>query len=132
MVAPRPPYERHVFVCTGGKVCPTQGSEAVHALLKEGVFAAGAGDRVRVNKAGCFAQCGHGPMVVVHPENRWYAAVTAADAEEILRADLLGGATVERLLHAPAAPGKNVCRAGEKPGTLAPLPPPAAAAGGSP
>ncbi len=30
-------------------------------------------DSVRINKAGCFSQCGHGPMIVVYPENVWYA-----------------------------------------------------------
>lgn len=119
------PYVRQVFVCTSGKVCPTQGSEAVHALLKDGVFRAGLGDSVRVNKAGCMAQCGYGPVVVVHPENRWYAPVTAADATELLEQDLLAGRPVERLLYRPAGPGKNVCRPGETPGTLPPLPPPA-------
>ena len=38
------PYRRQFFVCTSGKTCPTQGSEAVHAALKDAVFAAGFGD----------------------------------------------------------------------------------------
>ena len=36
-------------------------------------------DRIRVNKSGCMAQCGFGPMVVVHPEDVWYAGVRVAD-----------------------------------------------------
>jgi (2Fe-2S) ferredoxin len=118
------PYERMLLVCTGGKTCPTQGSAAVHAALKEACFAAGLGDRVRVNKAGCFAQCGHGPMVAAWPEGRWYAAVRAEDAAEIVASDLREGRPVERLLYRPAVPGKNVCRAGEAPGTIAPFVPP--------
>lgn len=120
------PYRRQFFVCTGGKTCPTQGSEAVHAALKDACFAAGLGDGVRVNKSGCFAQCGHGPMIVVWPEGRWYAAVRAEDVEEIARIDLAGGRPVERLLYRPEKPGKNVCRPGEAPGTIAPFVPPVA------
>ena len=30
-------YKHHVFVCTSGKTCPTQGSKEVHEVLKKGV-----------------------------------------------------------------------------------------------
>ena len=120
------PYERHLFVCTSGKTCPTQGSEAVHAALKEACFAAGLDASVRVNKSGCFAQCGHGPMIAVYPEGRWYAAVRAEDVADLVESELKGRKPVERLLYRPARPGKNVCKAGETPGTVAPFVPPAA------
>jgi len=121
------PFERMVLVCTGGKTCPTQGSEAVHAALREAVLRAGLADAVRVNKSGCFAQCGHGPMVAVFPEGRWYAAVRPGDAVEIFEEDLRGGRPVERLLYRPDRPGKNVCAPGSKPGTLpVSVPPPSA------
>lgn len=118
------PYERHLFVCTSGKTCPTQGSEAVHAALKEACFAAGLDATTRVNKSGCFAQCGHGPMVAVYPEGRWYAAVRAEDVAEIVECELKGRRPVERLLYRPERAGKNVCKAGEAPGTIAPFVPP--------
>ncbi|MCK6481910.1 MAG: (2Fe-2S) ferredoxin domain-containing protein [Planctomycetaceae bacterium] len=102
------PFERLFLVCTAGKTCPGQGGEAVHAALKDGVFAAGLGDRVRVNKGGCLSQCGHGPMIAVFPENRWYAGVRPEDVPEILATDVLGGRPLERLLFRPARPGKNV------------------------
>ena len=102
------PYERLVLVCTGGKTCPVHGGAEVHAALKDAVFSAGLGDRVRVQKGGCLAQCGHGPMVAVFPENRWYAGVLPADVPDLLETDLRGGGPVERLLHRPARPGKNV------------------------
>jgi (2Fe-2S) ferredoxin len=102
------PFERLFLVCTSGKTCPLQGSEAVHAALKDACFQAGLGDRVRVNKGGCLSQCGHGPMIAVFPENRWYAGVRPEDVAEIVEADLVGGRPVERLLHRPGKPGKNV------------------------
>ena len=38
------------------------------AALKDAVRAAGLADRIRINHAGCFSQCGNGPMAVVYPE----------------------------------------------------------------
>ena len=102
-------YERHVFVCTSGDWCPAVDGDGlgVHAQLKSLVREAGAGDRVRINHAGCFSQCGNGPMVVVYPDDVWYAAVTAADAAEIVTRHLLGGEPVERLRYRPLGNGPH-------------------------
>src|SRR5919197_1408953 len=86
-------YKYHVFVCTSGGTCPSQGSEAVHATLKKGAAAAGLKGRVRINHAGCMNQCGHGPMVVVYPDDVWYAHV----AGPLSDARVLGAAIVYRL-----------------------------------
>ncbi len=102
------PFEKHVFVCTSGKVCPTKGgSLQVHARLKELVRAAGLDSVIRINHSGCMAQCGHGPMVVVYPDNVWYCAVTAGDADVIFKEHLIGGVPVERLIYHPLRPGIN-------------------------
>ena len=101
-------YDRHVFVCTSGETCPMQGdTEAYVKALRAGVQKASRQGDVRVNKSGCFSQCGHGPMVVVYPENVWYAGVQASDLEEILASHIIGGAPVERLRYAPGMPGAN-------------------------
>ena len=69
-------YARHVFVCTAGDSCPVQGDvEKYVKTLRAAVVTVGRHVEVRVNKAGCFSQCGHGPMIVVYPENVWYAGV---------------------------------------------------------
>ncbi|HET8576680.1 MAG TPA: (2Fe-2S) ferredoxin domain-containing protein [Methylomirabilota bacterium] len=101
-------YARHVFVCTSGETCPTQGDvEKFVKVLRAGVAAAGKAVDVRINKAGCFSQCGHGPMMVVYPENVWYAAVKEADLQEILDSHILGGVPVKRLIYDPGVPGPN-------------------------
>ncbi|MHC4922471.1 MAG: (2Fe-2S) ferredoxin domain-containing protein [Planctomycetota bacterium] len=115
------PYQRQILVCTAGKTCPTQGAADVHRAIKDAVFRSGRGNSVRVNKAGCVAQCGYGPMVVFWPEGRWYAAVRREDVDELLTAELDNGAPLERLLYRPATPGKNVCHAGEVEGTIPPF-----------
>lgn len=102
------PFERHVFVCTTGKTCP-EGTDAmaVHARLKELVKLTGMEVKIRVNNAGCMDQCGHGPMIVVYPENVWYCAVKAEDADAIFHEHLVGGRPVERLIYHAARPGAN-------------------------
>jgi (2Fe-2S) ferredoxin len=99
-------YERHVFVCTSGKTCPGQGSVEVHAELKRRVKDAGLKGRVRVNHAGCMNQCGHGPMVVVYPEDVWYAGVDLAGARRIADEHLRDGRVVREYLYV-APPGDN-------------------------
>jgi (2Fe-2S) ferredoxin len=101
-------YETHVFVCTGGETCPTQGDvEQFVKYLRGEVARSGRHQDIRVNKAGCFSQCGHGPMIVVYPENVWYAGVQQADLAEIVQSHILGGKPVERLVYAPGVKGAN-------------------------
>ncbi|MEK6192387.1 MAG: (2Fe-2S) ferredoxin domain-containing protein [Chloroflexota bacterium] len=102
-------FERHVFVCTSGEWCPTVDGDGlgVHAALKAHVAEAGLADRVRVNKSGCFSQCGNGPMVVVYPEGIWYSAVSPADTAEILERHLVAGEPVERLRFRPTTMGSH-------------------------
>jgi len=101
-------YECHVFVCTSGETCPTQAdTEKYVKVLRAGVQKAGKQVEVRINKTGCFSQCGHGPMIVVYPENVWYAGVQESDLDEILTSHILGGRPVERLRYDPGVPGAN-------------------------
>ena len=89
-------YERHVFVCEG-KHCQRDGSEPVRETLKDRVSRAGLKRRVRVNRAGCLGQCGHGPMVVVYPDGVWYAGVDRDGARRIAEEHLLGARPVSDL-----------------------------------
>ena len=101
-------YDRHVFVCTSGETCPEQGdTEKFVKILREGARKAGQPSDVRINKAGCFSQCGHGPMIVVYPDDVWYAGVQEADLQEILTSHIIGGQPVERLRYNPGVPGAN-------------------------
>jgi (2Fe-2S) ferredoxin len=99
-------YRHHVFVCTSGKTCPKQGAEDVHKALKKLVFEAGLKQTIRVNHAGCMNQCGHGPMVVVYPDDVWYAEVDVNAAGRIVEEHLIGGRVVESVRYI-APPGDN-------------------------
>ncbi len=124
-------YDRHVFVCTSGETCPTQGDvEKFVKVLREGARKAGKQTEVRINKAGCFSQCGHGPMIVVYPENVWYRGVKESDLDEILTSHVVGGVPVERLRYEPGVPGPNKIDSGHTDATpqREPVAAPAAAA----
>jgi sirohydrochlorin cobaltochelatase len=101
-------YETHVFVCTSGEDCPVRGDvEQFVKYLRSEVVKAGRQQDIRINKAGCFSQCGHGPMIVVYPEDVWYAGVQQSDLAEIVQSHILGGKPVERLVYAPGVKGAN-------------------------
>lgn len=99
-------YQHHVFVCTSGKTCPTQDSKDVFQAIRTAVVDAGIKGQVRVNHSGCLGQCGHGPMVVVYPEDTWYHGVQAADAQRLVSEHLLGGHPLDDLRYV-APPGDN-------------------------
>jgi (2Fe-2S) ferredoxin len=92
-----PGYERHIFVCTSGSTCPLDGDAVgVQKTLKKRVAERPElKGRVRVNQSGCLNQCGHGPMMVVYPENVWYWRMTPEKAAEVFERHLLGGEPVE-------------------------------------
>lgn len=92
-------FEKHVFVCVSGKTCPGSGSIEVCDLLRKEISERGLKKQIRINKAGCFDQCGHGAVMVVYPESVWYAHVTPGDVKEIVESHLIGGQPVERLLY---------------------------------
>ena len=101
-------YETHVFVCTSGDDCPSKGDvEGFVKHLRAEVIKAGRQRDIRINKAGCFSQCGHGPMMVFYPEIVWYEGVTQADLPEIVQSHVLGGTPVARLVYAPGVKGAN-------------------------
>jgi (2Fe-2S) ferredoxin len=79
----------------------------VHAYLKEAVQRAKLKTKIRVNHSGCLDQCGHGPLLVVYPENVWYSHVTVDEAQTIFTQHILGGRPVESLRFQPPKPGAN-------------------------
>lgn len=99
-------YTRHVVVCSIGKTCSRGGGEDVFRAMKRAVRDAGLSGSVRVNTAGWVNQCGHGPMVVVYPEDVWYGAVDEVGGGQIVERHLVGGDAVDALRYT-APPGDN-------------------------
>ena len=101
-------YNTHVFVCTSGEDCPTRGDVEAHVkFLRAEAVRAGLKNDIRINKAGCFSQCGHGPMIVVYPDDVWYSGVKQEDLKEIFESHIVGGKPVERLVYNPGVKGAN-------------------------
>ncbi|MFZ2358396.1 MAG: (2Fe-2S) ferredoxin domain-containing protein [Anaerolineae bacterium] len=100
-------YRQHVFICTNGPYCSFDGdSEGLLKRLKQRVAEAGLTAEVRINRAGCLNQCGHGINLVVYPEDVWYCGAQASDADAIFEQHIVGGKPVERLVNR-MPPGDN-------------------------
>ena len=101
-------YRTHVFVCTSGNSCPTQGNvELFLKSLRAEVVRAGLKNDVRINNAGGLSQCGHASMMVVYPDNVWYAGVQESDLKEIFESHIRDGKPMERLVYDPDVKGAN-------------------------
>ena len=106
-------YEKHVFVCTSGKTCPRQGSLDLLSSLRKELRAREPRGEIRISKSGCMAQCGHGPMVVVYPDDLWYSAVRVDDAAALIES-VLEGVPLERCRYRSHGLGKQICKPGEE------------------
>ncbi|MGB2926317.1 MAG: (2Fe-2S) ferredoxin domain-containing protein [Limnothrix sp.] len=84
------------------QTCPKQGSGDVLQAFK-----AQAPSSVEVIASGCLGECGSGPMVLVLPENVWYAHVQAADVPQIVMQHLIGDRPVKRKLYRKHHPTNN-------------------------
>jgi len=100
---PRP--ERQLLVCLNERPldspkasCGRRGASEVFESLKTLVRERGLAGRVMVNRTGCLKHCSRGVTLAVQPDNVWYAGVTPADVDEIVRSHVAGGRPVERLL----------------------------------
>ena len=100
------PYRIHALICTKGKSCPQQGSEAIWLEVKSRIRERGLEREVRVSKSGCVGQCGHGPMACIYPDNVWYAALSEGDVDALVDHLVEGNVHAARLYEAEG-PGNN-------------------------
>lgn len=88
--------EKHILVCHGTGCTSSKSPEILEnfrKILKEKNIT-----NVRVIKTGCFGLCAKGPIVIIRPEDTFYAMVTPEDCEEIIDTHIVKGEKVERLL----------------------------------
>lgn len=86
-----PGFSRHVLVCRGPR-CSALGaaelaSSLVGALDERGLD----DDDVLVTQTGCLFPCSQGPVLVVYPDNTWYAHLTPDDVPDLVDEHLVGG-----------------------------------------
>jgi len=104
----------YLAVC-GGPGCLAMGSKDLYSAFKETIAANNLSDKVRLNFTGCHGYCENGPLMVVFPQETFYASVRPQDAEEILTRVLEGSGPVERLLYREPKSGKRISRESEVP-----------------
>ena len=88
--------EKHILVCHGTGCTSSKSPkilENFNRIIKEKGLT-----NVRVIKTGCFGLCAKGPIVIIRPEDTFYAQVTPDDCEEIIQTHIIEGNRVERLL----------------------------------
>ena len=88
--------EKHILVCHGTGCTSSKSPEILkrfREIIKEKQI-----ENVRVIQTGCFGLCAKGPIVIIRPEDTFYAMVTPNDCEEIIEKHVINGEIVQRLL----------------------------------
>lgn len=88
--------QKHILVCHGTGCTSSKSSTIINnfrSILKEKNI-----DNVQVIQTGCFGLCSKGPIVIIRPEDTFYAMVKPEDCEEIVNTHIINGQVVERLL----------------------------------
>ena len=88
--------EKHILVCHGTG-CTSSKSPKIIENFKRIIEEKGI-KNVRVIQTGCFGLCAKGPIVIIRPEETFYAHVKPEDCEEIINTHVVEGKRVERLL----------------------------------
>lgn len=88
--------EKHILVCNGTGCTSSKSPQILENFRK--ILQDKNIDNVRVIKTGCFGLCAKGPIVIIRPEDTFYAMVTPEDCEEIIEKHIVNGEKVERLL----------------------------------
>ena len=88
--------EKHILVCHGTGCTSSKSPKIIEnfrrILEEKGI------KNVRVIQTGCFGLCAKGPIVIIRPEDTFYAMVKPEDCEEIINTHIIEGKIVERLL----------------------------------
>ena len=88
--------EKHILVCRGTG-CTSSNSPVIISNFRKILEEKGI-KNVRVIRTGCFGLCAKGPIVIIRPEDTFYAMVTPDDCREIIEKHIEKGEIVERLL----------------------------------
>jgi NADH:ubiquinone oxidoreductase subunit F (NADH-binding)/(2Fe-2S) ferredoxin len=88
--------EKHILVCRGTGCTSSKSPKIIEnfrRIIEEKQI-----PNVRVIQTGCFGLCAKGPVVIIRPEETFYAHVKPEDCEEIIESHICQGKKVERLL----------------------------------
>ena len=88
--------EKHILVCHGTGCTSSKSPQIIDNFRK--ILGENNITNVRVIQTGCFGLCAKGPIVIIRPEDTFYAHVKPEDCEEIIKTHIIEGKTVDRLL----------------------------------
>ena len=88
--------EKHILVCRGTGCTSSKSPKIIENFRK--IIEERNIQNVRVIQTGCFGLCAKGPIVIIRPEETFYAHVKPEDCEEIIDSHICNGKKVERLL----------------------------------
>lgn len=88
--------EKHILVCRGTGCTSSKSPEIIKNFKK--ILEEKQIENVKVIQTGCFGLCAKGPIVIIRPEDVFYANCTPEDCEEIINTHIIDGKIVERLL----------------------------------
>ena len=88
--------EKHILVCHGTGCTSSKSPKIIENFKK--IIEEKHIENVKVIQTGCFGLCAKGPIVIIRPEDVFYAMVKPEDCEEIIDTHILKGEIVERLL----------------------------------
>ena len=88
--------EKHILVCHGTGCTSSKSPKIIENFRK--ILEEKNIENVRVIQTGCFGLCAKGPIVIIRPEDVFYAMVSPDDCAEIVEKHIQNGELVERLL----------------------------------
>jgi|TARA_B100000035_G_scaffold127529_1_gene108448 (2Fe-2S) ferredoxin len=98
-------FDKHVFCCTNKRpdghkrgCCADKKSIQLRAYMKKRTKELIDGQQIRINTSGCLDQCEYGPVMVIYPDNVWYAYNNEGDIDRIIDNHLRSGKIVADLI----------------------------------
>ena len=88
--------EKHILVCHGTGCTSSKSPKIIETFRK--ILEEKNIENVKVIQTGCFGLCSKGPIVIIRPEDVFYAHCKPEDCEEIINTHIINGQIVERLL----------------------------------
>ena len=81
--------EKHILVCHGTGCTSSKSPKIIETFRK--ILEEKNIENVKVIQTGCFGLCSKGPIVIIRPEDVFYAHCTPEDCEEIINTHIING-----------------------------------------
>ena len=81
--------EKHILVCHGTGCTSSKSPKIIETFRK--ILEEKNIESVKVIQTGCFGLCSKGPIVIIRPEDVFYAHCTPEDCEEIINTHIING-----------------------------------------